>query len=80
MRGRMYRLCCGWQAANSTLTTIRSIVHALRGWPSPLGVTINSAEPVFDGDGNCVDEKASLSLRIMVEQVVRVARMRFLLG
>lgn len=33
----------GWQAACSTLAALRTTVHALRGWPTPLGVTINSA-------------------------------------
>lgn len=42
----------GWQATMTTLISLRSIVHALRGWPTPLGVVINSAEEVFDGDGN----------------------------
>lgn len=27
----------------TTLTAMRSIVHALRGWPTPLGVGINTA-------------------------------------
>ncbi|MHA6721738.1 NADPH-dependent FMN reductase [Sphingomonas sp. RS2018] len=35
----------GWQAAVSTLIGLRSITHALRGWPTPLGVAINMAEP-----------------------------------
>nr|ART38520.1 G25 [uncultured bacterium] len=32
----------GWQAAVATLTQLRSITHALRGWPTPLGVPINT--------------------------------------
>src|SRR4051812_9310979 len=32
----------GWQATTTTLVAMRSTVHALRGWPTPLGVTINS--------------------------------------
>jgi FMN reductase len=38
----------GWQATVTTLTSLRSIVHALRGWPTPLGVAINAAEPAPD--------------------------------
>lgn len=38
----------GWQAAVATLQQLRSITHALRGWPTPLGVAINSAGA--DGD------------------------------
>ncbi|HUY82939.1 MAG TPA: NAD(P)H-dependent oxidoreductase, partial [Steroidobacteraceae bacterium] len=30
----------GWQATGATLAALRSIVHALRGWPTPLGVAI----------------------------------------
>jgi FMN reductase len=32
----------GWQATTTTLVAMRSTVHALRGWPTPLGVVINS--------------------------------------
>jgi FMN reductase len=38
----------GWQATVTTLTSLRSIVHALRGWPTPLGVTINAADAAAD--------------------------------
>src|SRR5690554_2280612 len=32
----------GWQSTGTTLVAMRSIVHALRGWPTPLAVAINS--------------------------------------
>jgi FMN reductase len=32
----------GWQAAVATLVQLRSITHALRGWPTPLGIAINT--------------------------------------
>lgn len=38
----------GWQAAVSTLGQLRSVGHALRAWPTPLGVAINSAEKSWD--------------------------------
>src|SRR5580698_10350202 len=41
----------GWQACGSALAHLRSIVHALRGWPTPLGATINSALKPFSEDG-----------------------------
>ncbi len=47
----------GWQAAVTTLTSLRSIVHALRGWPTPLGAAVNSAQVEFTADGGCTDEK-----------------------
>lgn len=36
----------GWQSVGSTLSAMRSIVHALRGWPTPFGIGINSRESV----------------------------------
>ena len=63
----------GWQAAGSVLTSLRSIVHALRGWPTPLGVTLNTAGvKLFDSDGQCLDPQVSGSLRMLAEQVVGV--------
>lgn len=38
----------GWQAGGSTLQHLRSIVHALRGWPTPLGVVANSSDHGHD--------------------------------
>ncbi|WP_327328574.1 NAD(P)H-dependent oxidoreductase [Streptomyces sp. NBC_01210] len=41
----------GWQSAGTTLCALRSIVHALRGWPTPLGVTLNTTEhPLTSSD------------------------------
>lgn len=45
----------GWQAAVGTLTQLRSIGHALRAWPTPLGVAINSADPIWDSAGGLAD-------------------------
>jgi FMN reductase len=39
----------GWRAAETTLMALRVTIHALRGWPTPLGAAINSALGVFDG-------------------------------
>ena len=65
----------GWQAAAGTLSALRSIVHALRGWPTPLGVAINSSEPVFAA-GDCIDISIARQLKIVAEQVVEFAYMR----
>lgn len=58
----------GWQATVTTLTALRAVVHALRGWPTPLGVAINSAE-TEDGAW----ERAALQLDIMGRQVADFA-------
>lgn len=34
----------GWQAAVTTLAAMRQIIHALRGWPTPLGIAVNVAD------------------------------------
>ncbi|CAH1659553.1 MULTISPECIES: NAD(P)H-dependent oxidoreductase [unclassified Chelatococcus] len=65
----------GWQAVGTTLTSLRSIVHALRGWPTPLGVGINTvAVRAFDQEGNCIDPNTRAQLHILAEQVVTFAR------
>jgi FMN reductase len=66
----------GWQAAVTTLTSLRSIVHALRGWPTPLGAAVNSAHVVFGADGHCSDEQVAASLRTIGLQVVEFATAR----
>jgi FMN reductase len=64
----------GWQAAVTTLTALRSIVHALRGWPTPLGAAVNSKQVTFDEDGNCSDPKVTETLREIGGQVVEFAQ------
>ncbi|MCI4337643.1 MAG: NAD(P)H-dependent oxidoreductase, partial [Thermoplasmata archaeon] len=62
----------GWQATSTTLASIRSVVHALRGWPTPLGVAVNSGAVEYDEDGLPVGPVRD-QLRIMVDQVVGFA-------
>jgi FMN reductase len=68
----------GWQATTSTLMSLRAVVHALRGWPTPLGVTINSEEPLFEPDGSVRNQAAATQLAVLGGQVVEFARMRML--
>jgi FMN reductase len=70
----------GWQATGATLSALRGIVHALRGWPTPLGVALNSSEPLFDAAGACIAEQTRASLAAMTDQVIEFARMRTGLG
>jgi|SRR5579884_927204 len=64
----------GWQATGSTLAALRAVVHALRGWPTPLGVAVNSELPVWDGEGRLVDAGVRAQLRIVAGQVLGFAR------
>ncbi len=70
----------GWQAGGSTLAALRSIAHALRGWPTPLGVIINSLHHKFAPDGRCEDAGTQRNLEMLGAQVVEFARMRRLSG
>jgi FMN reductase len=65
----------GWQATGSTLATMRSIVHALRGWPTPLGAAIRAVSGMFK-DGACSDAGATAQLELVGRQVVEFARLR----
>ncbi|WP_191488156.1 NADPH-dependent FMN reductase [Pseudomonas sp. FEN] len=62
----------GWQATGGTLGALRSIVHALRGWPTPMGAAINSSGKVFS-DGICQDQAAANQLNLVGRQVVEFA-------
>ena len=63
----------GWQATVSTLHSIRTVVHALRGWPSPLGGTVNASGPVFSPGGACIEDGARFQLETIATQVVEFA-------
>lgn len=66
----------GWQAAGSTLMALRTIVHALRGWPTPFGAALNSATPLFDESGALRDSKDERQLATVAEQVMQFAIMK----
>jgi FMN reductase len=66
----------GWQAAVQTLAALRSIAHALRGWPTPLGAALNTSIKIFDEQGACLDLSSKLQLETVGRQVVQFARMR----
>lgn len=64
----------GVQAMGATLATLRAIVHALRGWPTPFAAVINSAQRPFAADGQCSDPAVTQQLALVAEQVVAFAR------
>jgi len=63
----------GWQAAVGTLGQLRVIGHALRAWPTPLGVPINSADPVWDSSGELIDTTVRGQLEMLASQVLSFA-------
>lgn len=64
----------GWQAAVGTLGQLRSIGHALRAWPTPLGVAINSADQIFGEAGELTDAPVRNQLDMLANQVLAFAR------
>ena len=66
----------GWQTTAITLSALRSIVHALRGWPTPMGVAINTLNKTFDEQDAVIEETAARQLGILVQQLVDFARLR----
>ncbi len=63
----------GWQAAGQTLATLRTIAHALRGWPTPYGATIRTVPGLFT-DGTCHDPAVAADLARVGEQVLAFAQ------
>ena len=58
----------GAQGGGTTLATLRTIGHALRGWPTPLGVALN------DGSAeDLLDDRAQVQLSTMLDQVWTLA-------
>jgi FMN reductase len=64
----------GWPGAVNTLSALRDVVHALRGWPTPLGATINSSERVFDDDGTCLVPRVAQMLDVIAAEVMSFVR------
>ncbi len=63
----------GWQACGSALAALRGIVHALRGWPTPLGATLNTASRPFDDAGALREARDIWQVETVAQQVVNFA-------
>lgn len=55
----------GWQAAIATMSLLRAITHALRGWPTPPGIAINTIPESEDPIDN---EPVRAQLMMMIDQ------------
>ena len=67
----------GSQAGGTTLTAVRSIVHAMRGWPTPFGAAMSVNSDSFGPDGRPLEPRDAWQLDTVAAQVVQFARMRF---
>lgn len=62
----------GWQATGLTLAALRGVTHAMRGWPTPLGLAINSVEQrPFDADGVLIDTAVGSQIATLANQLLR---------
>lgn len=62
----------GAQAMGTTLTSLRSVVHALRGWPTPLAITLDGQEGPFR-DGQPATDALAGQFEILARQLVGFA-------
>jgi FMN reductase len=68
-------VAAGWQACGMTLNALRSIVHAMRGWPTPLGITLNSiAQKPFGEDGSIIDQSMADLIELQADQILNFSR------
>jgi FMN reductase len=66
----------GAQGLGSTVATLRSIIHALRAWPTPYAAMIDSTSAAFGTDGVSPTEEVRAALARVAEQVVEFAMMK----
>lgn len=66
----------GWQAIGTTLVALRSVVHALEGWPTPTGVSMISTGRLFDDAGRCINEDLDAQFRRLAQELTEFAQRR----
>lgn len=60
----------GDQGAHSTLATLRTVAHALRGWPTPLGLALSGERAAVAEDGTPLSARTNSDLNVLLEQVL----------
>ncbi|MFD7368782.1 NADPH-dependent FMN reductase [Nocardiopsis alba] len=63
----------GEQGAGTTLSTLRTMAHALRAWPTPLGVALPRSRAALDDDNTPLDPGAVTQLEAMLRQTHMMA-------
>jgi FMN reductase len=64
-------VAAGTQASMGVVLTLRTIVHALRGWPTPFAATLGGSGPLFGADGQCQDPAAQAQIDRVGDQVAQ---------
>ena len=60
----------GGQGGVATLHALRTITHALRGWPTPLGIAATASAIGFDEQGRCSDPTLARNLALLADQLL----------
>lgn len=66
----------GAQSIGTAIIAMRSVVHALRGWPTPLAAGISAVGLSFGADGRCTEPSVQQQLEAVVGQVWGFNQMR----
>ncbi|MTH79985.1 NADPH-dependent FMN reductase [Paracoccus aestuariivivens] len=62
----------GWQGTGITLSALRDMVHAMRGWPTPIGISVNTlAGPLFDASGAITEPQLDATIAGQASQIMR---------
>ncbi|MDO5102200.1 MAG: NAD(P)H-dependent oxidoreductase [Lautropia sp.] len=68
----------GMQAMGSTISSLRDIIHSLRGWPTPYSAALHTLRHPFGADGQEADPAALRACQAVADEVVEFVRMRVL--
>jgi FMN reductase len=66
----------GGQAGGTTLMALRTIIHAMRGWPTPFGAALNAGVALFNESSECCEPRDAWQLETVAEQVMEFATKR----
>lgn len=64
----------GSQAMGTTLSSMRDIVHSLRGWPTPFGAALNVLQTSFEDPASDSAQEATQACETVAEEVVQFAK------
>jgi len=64
----------GSQAMGTTLSSMRDIIHSLRGWPTPFGATLNVLQTAWEDPSSASTQEALQACQTVAEEVVQFAK------
>ena len=73
---RLHRIRRWMAGSRANIGGSGAIAHALRGWPTSLGVTLNTSIRLFDEQRDCIHSAAKSELSTVRRQVVEFAVLR----